>query len=194
MTQNNIPQTQTDREYILLTEIEANNAVSQRELSQKAGLSLGSVNILLKKMVKQGLIKMESIPANRVVYMLTPAGIAEKTMKTIRYIKVHYKVIEETKDRIIDSLTNLHLQYNTIYILQPEDELNEILQQAIEEYRNQKPHAAINLISNTKQISQSPPPPDEKIALLTLAENLVLDQVEKEYRKQITKISLMELF
>jgi DNA-binding MarR family transcriptional regulator len=194
MTQNNIPQTQTDREYILLTEIEANNAVSQRELSQKAGLSLGSVNILLKKMVKQGLIKMESIPANRVVYMLTPAGIAEKAMKTIRYIKVHYKVIEETKDRIIDSLTNLHLQYNTIYILQPEDELNEILQQAIEEYRNQKPHAAINLISNTKQISQSPPPPDEKIALLTLAENLVLDQVEKEYRKQITKISLMELF
>jgi hypothetical protein len=145
-------------------------------------------------MVKQGLIKMESIPANRVVYMLTPAGIAEKAMKTIRYIKVHYKVIEETKDRIIDSLTNLHLQYNTIYILQPEDELNEILQQAIEEYRNQKPHAAINLISNTKQISQSPPPPDEKIALLTLAENLVLDQVEKEYRKQITKISLMELF
>jgi DNA-binding MarR family transcriptional regulator len=194
MTQNNIPQTQTDREYILLTEIEANNAVSQRELSQKAGLSLGSVNILLKKMVKQGLIKMESIPANRVVYMLTPAGIAEKAMKTIRYIKVHYKVIEETKDRIIDSLTNLHLQYNTIYILQPEDELNEILQQAIEEYRNQKPHAAINLISNTKQISQSPPPPNEKIALLTLAENLVLDQVEKEYRKQITKISLMELF
>lgn len=194
MTQNNIPQTQTDREYILLTEIEANNAVSQRELSQKAGLSLGSVNILLKKMVKQGLIKMESIPANRVVYMLTPAGIAEKTMKTIRYIKVHYKVIEETKDRIIDSLTNLHQQYSAIYILQPEDELNEILQQAIEEYRNQKPHAAINLISNTKQISQSPPPPNEKIALLTLAENLVLDQVEKEYRKQITKISLMELF
>ena len=184
----------TDKEYILLSEIEANNAVSQRELSQKAGLSLGSINILLKKMVKQGLIKMESIPANRVIYMLTPAGMAEKAFKTVRYIKVHYQVIEEIKDRINNSLQDLHQQFTTICILKPEDELQEILLQAIQTYKLDNPKATIHLLDQTSQITPGLINQDETVAFLALPENLVLDQVEKEYRKQITPISLMELF
>lgn len=184
----------TDKEYILLTEIEANNSVSQRELSKRAGLSLGSVNILLKKMIKQGLIKMESIPANRVIYMLTPAGMAEKTFKTVRYIKVHYQVIEETKERINNSLEDLHRQYTTICILKPQDELQDILLQAIQEYRTHNPKATIHLLDQTSQIAPGLISTDETVAFLALPENLVLDQVRQEYRKQITPISLMELF
>lgn len=194
MNTNNDFTTATDKEYILLSEIEANNAVSQRELSQKAGLSLGSINILLKKMVKQGLIKMESIPANRVIYMLTPAGMAEKAFKTVRYIKVHYQVIEEIKDRINSSLQGLHQQFTTICILKPEDELQEILLQAIQTYKHENPKATIHLLDQTSQITPGLIKQDETVAFLALPENLVLDQVEKEYRKQITPISLMELF
>jgi DNA-binding MarR family transcriptional regulator len=194
MSTNNDITTATDKEYILLTEIEANSTVSQRELSQKAGLSLGSVNILLKKMIKQGLIKMESIPANRVIYMLTPAGMAEKAFKTVRYIKVHYKVIEETKERISNSLKDLHQQYTTICILKPEDELQEILLQTVQEYKHENPKATIHLLDQTSQIAPGLISQDETVAFLALPENLVLDQVRQEYRKQITPISLMELF
>lgn len=183
-----------DKEYILLNEIEINKTVSQRELSQKTGLSLGSVNILLKKMVRHGLIKMESIPANRVIYMLTPAGMAEKAFKTVRYIKVHYKVIEETKARINISLQNLHQEYSTICILNPEDELQEILLQAIQEYRNKNPRAVIRLFDTVDEITTERIGIDETVAFLALPEDLILDQVRKEYRKQITPISLMELF
>ena len=89
-----------DREYIILENIDKNANITQRELSQKAGISLGSVNILLNKMIKEGLIKIEKIPADRVLYMLTPKGILEKMNKTYQYIKIHYNYIDKTKNRI----------------------------------------------------------------------------------------------
>lgn len=185
---------QQDKEYLLLTEIEANQEISQRELSQKAGLSLGSVNLLLKKMARQGLIKMESIPANRIIYMLTPAGLAEKAFKTMRYIKVHYKVIEETKQRIIDSLSKLNQEYETIYIIQPEDELQDILQQAILEYRHTNPGSRIIEVESAQEINDTIYDKKEKAALLALPDDLVLDRVRSEYRKYLTAISMLELF
>jgi DNA-binding MarR family transcriptional regulator len=185
---------QQDKEYLLLTEIEANQEISQRELSQKAGLSLGSVNLLLKKMARQGLIKMESIPANRIIYMLTPAGLAEKAFKTMRYIKVHYKVIEETKQRIIDSLSKLHQEYETIYIIQPEDELQDILQQAIHEYIHTNPGSRIIEVESAQEVNDTIYDQTEKAALLALPDDLVLDRVRIEYRKYLTAISMLELF
>ena len=193
-----IKQSVVDKEYILLQEIEANSTVSQRELSQKAGLSLGSVNLLLKKMIRQGLVKMELIPANRIAYMLTPAGIAEKAFKTVRYVKIHYQVIEETKQRIISSLENLHSQYEDIYILSPEDELEKIIKQAVTEYKAKNPAATIVLI----KLEESPEYLKNKIkvnkhrktAVLSLSQDMVYERLCEEYRKYITPISLMELF
>lgn len=45
-----------DKELILLDEIGRKAGVSQRELAEKSGVSLGNVNLLLKKMVKEGLV------------------------------------------------------------------------------------------------------------------------------------------
>jgi DNA-binding PadR family transcriptional regulator len=155
---------------------------------------LGSVNLLLKKMARQGLIKMESIPANRIIYMLTPAGLAEKAFKTMRYIKVHYKVIEETKQRIIDGLSKLHQEYDTIYIIQPEDELQDILQQAILEYRHTNPDSRIIEVESAQEVNNTISIQKEKAALLALPDDLVLDRVRSEYRKHLTAISMLELF
>lgn len=38
-----------DKEHIILEEINENQNISQRQLAQKTELSLGSINILLKK-------------------------------------------------------------------------------------------------------------------------------------------------
>ena len=96
MTPTQIPE--HDKNYLLLSEIDANCDISQRELSDKTGVSLGSVNLLIKKMIREGLIKMEMINANRVIYMLTPNGMAEKAEKTVRYIRHHYNAIQEAKE------------------------------------------------------------------------------------------------
>ncbi|ABR46431.1 regulatory protein, MarR [Alkaliphilus metalliredigens QYMF] len=122
-----------DKEYMVLEEIKENQHISQRQLAHSTGLSLGSVNILLKKMVKEGLIKVESIPANRVAYMVTPKGIVEKANKTYNYIRQHYKVIEETKKKVKELLLQLMEECKTVYIQLQEDEISQLVRVAVEE-------------------------------------------------------------
>ncbi len=122
-----------DKEYIVLSEIEKNSKITQRELSKKTELSLGSVNILLNKMAKEGLIKIKQIPMNRVLYMLTPAGMSEKIRKTSAYIKYHYNYINETKTRITSVIQELQKQHNSICIILDQDEIGNIVMQIANE-------------------------------------------------------------
>lgn len=119
-----------DKEYIILKEIEKNSSITQRELSKKASLSLGSVNILLGKMIKEGLIKIKQIPMNRVLYMLTPKGITEKITKTCNYIKIHYQYISETKEKITTRLMELIDKHGEILMLLHKDEISELVKLA----------------------------------------------------------------
>ena len=45
-----------DKKYTVLDIIDKNENITQREISKKANLSLGSVNLLLNKMSHDGLI------------------------------------------------------------------------------------------------------------------------------------------
>ena len=58
------------------------NKLSQRELSKKLGVSLGSVNYVLSNLVDAGLIKAKRFKnsKNKIAYMyiMTPAGIKSR--------------------------------------------------------------------------------------------------------------------
>ena len=137
-----------DKEYILLNEIDKNENITQRELSKKTELSLGSVNILLNKMIHEGLIKMKQIPMNRVAYMLTPVGIAEKVRKTGNYIKVHYKYINETTSKIKNIFLRLIEQNGNVCVLIEHDEISELIKLAIAEIDNHKHIEIVEDIEN----------------------------------------------
>lgn len=124
-----------DKEYIVLNEIEKNSKITQRELSKKTELSLGSVNILLNKMAREGLIKIKQIPMNRVAYMLTPMGITEKIKKTGAYIKYHYNYISNTKSKIIEVIENILSQGDKqiVQILMGQDEISELVKAAVQD-------------------------------------------------------------
>jgi|GEM_PF-3747842 len=145
--------TEGDKDYIILNEIDARQDISQRELSNKTGLSLGTVNLLLQKMIRDGLIKMEIVPARRVIYMLTPQGLAEKARKTVKYIRSHYHIIEETKNKIYHQLENCHRQYNQILILLPGNELDNLLCDVYDEYRAEYPDRKLQLILDPCKIN-----------------------------------------
>lgn len=126
-----------DRELLILENIQKNNDISQRQLSNILGISLGSVNTLLKKMKREGFIKVKKVPSNRVAYMLTPEGVVEKANKTYNYIKIHYNYINDTKNRMIERfLEDLHT-YNKVYILVSDHEMTEIVKSAISEIKSE---------------------------------------------------------
>jgi EPS-associated MarR family transcriptional regulator len=65
--------------------------LTQRELAQKLGISLGGVNYCLKALIDIGHIKVNNFKKNpnKVVYLylLTPQGIAEKSKLTAGFLK-----------------------------------------------------------------------------------------------------------
>ena len=75
------------RDLQLLREIEANEIVTQRSLAKRLGIALGLTNLYLKRLVKKGCIKVVNIQRNRIRYLITPKGIAEKSRLTYEYMQ-----------------------------------------------------------------------------------------------------------
>jgi len=67
----------------ILTEIEADNRLSQRSLSRDLGIALGLTNLLVRRFVRKGWVRIIRIKPNRVRYLLTPAGIAELSSRLV---------------------------------------------------------------------------------------------------------------
>ena len=75
----------------LLKELSENNSQSQRELSRKLGLSLGSVNYVVSNLVEAGLIRANRFKnsKNKIAYMyiLTPSGIKSRMQLSRDFLK-----------------------------------------------------------------------------------------------------------
>jgi len=121
-----------DNEILILEELEKNSDITQRDLSEKTGLSLGMVNLLLKKFVKKGFVKLERLNSKNFRYILTPEGFKEKSKKTIEYMKIYYQktlIIKENIERIIRVYGR-----NRTYILFGKDrEMKEIIEGILKE-------------------------------------------------------------
>ena len=95
--------------YKLLKLIEAEPHLSQRDIAQKMGVSLGKVNYCLKSLIDKGYIKFQNFYSNKkksaYIYFLTPHGIEEKAAVTFRFLQRKIKEYEDIKVEI-ESLKN----------------------------------------------------------------------------------------
>ncbi len=117
----------TDKELAVIKEISQNSTIDQRTIAKSTGLSLGITNLIIKKLIKVGYIKVKQLNKKKVEYILTPKGFLEKTKKTYNYI---LKTANQFLS-IYKKLENLILkQYNTgktkFYILAT-DEIYQII-------------------------------------------------------------------
>ena len=70
------------RDLRLLEAVHEDSQVTQRGLASKLGIALGLANIYLKRMIHKGYIKCVNVQPNRISYLITPRGIAEKARLT----------------------------------------------------------------------------------------------------------------
>jgi len=88
----------------VLRKLEKNPSITQRELSNKLGISLGKINYCLKELKNKGLIKISNFQKNKnkinYVYLLTPKGISAKTKLTINFMKIKLREYEDLKKDI----------------------------------------------------------------------------------------------
>lgn len=81
--------------------------LSQRQLAQKLGVSLGKANYVLRALLERGAIKAKNFRNSRnklaYAYLLTPKGIAEKAALTQGYLRrkvTEYEALRSEIDRL----------------------------------------------------------------------------------------------
>lgn len=75
------------RDLELLEAVEEDPQITQRRLASQLGIALGLTNAYLKRLVHKGYIKCVTIPSNRLVYLMTPSGIARKARLTYEFMQ-----------------------------------------------------------------------------------------------------------
>ena len=78
--------------------------ITQRELAQKLGISLGGINFCLNALIDKGWLKMQNFSqsTNKLgyAYLLTPTGLAEKATLTGRFLKRKMQEYQDLKVEI----------------------------------------------------------------------------------------------
>ncbi len=84
--------------------LQANPDLTQRELAQELGVSVGGLNYCLKALIDKGWVKMQTFSQSKnkfgYVYILTPTGMAEKAALTGRFLKRKMSEYEALKAEI----------------------------------------------------------------------------------------------
>jgi EPS-associated MarR family transcriptional regulator len=83
--------TNQELEYRALKILEQQPDLTQRQLSEALGVSLGKTNYVLKSLIDVGWVKLDNFQKcnNKwgYAYLLTPTGVAEKASITVRFLK-----------------------------------------------------------------------------------------------------------
>ena len=117
----------------ILEEIEKDQAPSQRYLAGKLNISLGLVNSFLKRLAQKGLFKITTIPKNRVKYILTPKGAAEKTRLTYKYIQYSFQFYKTARHKLRVLFSNLSVNGNLRIVFYGASDLAEIAYISLQE-------------------------------------------------------------
>ena len=96
-----------DIHFKVLHYLEENSHITQRELANKLGISLGAANFCLKALVEVGHIKINNFKKNSnksaYLYLLTPMGFAEKATLTTNFLSrkmAEYQALKKEIDSI----------------------------------------------------------------------------------------------
>lgn len=88
------------RELKVLEAIAANDRTTQRGLASHVGIALGLTNLYLKRLVRKGYVKCINVQSNRVRYLITPKGIAQKSRLTYEFMEYSLRVFREGRNHL----------------------------------------------------------------------------------------------
>ena len=95
---------QEDTHFRVLRLLQENPEMSQRELAEAVGISVGGIHYVLNALIDKGLVKLGNFTAaedkRRYAYVLTQKGITEKVALTRRFLARKMEEYEALKAEI----------------------------------------------------------------------------------------------
>ena len=127
------PEILNEREFELINIVGGQLAANQRDLSRHMNISLGMTNMLIRRLVTKGYIRIKQLDRRKVEYILTPKGFSEKMRKSVKYTLKTINSIGLIKKNILNILKDFHAKgVRKFYILGASD-LGGLIEMAIRE-------------------------------------------------------------
>ncbi len=91
-------------EFEILRKIHKKQKVTQRELADELGFSLGKLNYCIKELKNKGFIKMKNFKNSEkkisYLYALTPSGMTMKKNLILNFMKLKMREYDELKEEM----------------------------------------------------------------------------------------------
>ena len=101
-------------EYRALKILEQQPDLTQRQLSEALGVSLGKTNYVLKSLIDVGWVKLYNFQKSDnkwgYAYLLTPSGVTEKAAITVRFLKRKQQEYDDLQIEIAQLQKEVQLQ------------------------------------------------------------------------------------
>jgi EPS-associated MarR family transcriptional regulator len=95
-----------EAQFRTLRELSSESEISQRDLSKKIGRSLGSMNFILRELIKKGYVKVQRFKNSNnkaaYIYVLTRKGINERVRQTQHFLCLKMEEYEKLRREIDD--------------------------------------------------------------------------------------------
>jgi len=99
-----------EREFELINIVGAKLSANQRDLSRHMSLSLGTTNMLIRRLVNKGYLRITQLDKRKVRYMLTPKGFSEKMRKSVKYTVKTINSIGSIRAKIREIIEKLYAE------------------------------------------------------------------------------------
>lgn len=177
MSQDNL----NEREFELINIIGANLALSQRDLSRRMDMSLGMTNMIIRRLIAKGYIRIRQLNKRKVEYILTPKGFTEKTHKSIKYTLKTINSIGLIKERLKKIIRELYEAGNRRFYLLGESDLVVLVEMAFRD----------NALNDCEvaRIKEVPPTSLDGILLICKEQVVVSDQYKEKAVDFITELA-----
>jgi len=124
-----------DYEFKVIHEIGRDLNTTQRKISRQIGLSLGMTNIIMKRLIAKGYVKVKGLNRRNVQYILTPRGFAEKVKKTHRYLLRTIETLKTVKEKIQDTVLGYYEKGERNFTILGKGELANIVEISLRDLR-----------------------------------------------------------
>jgi len=103
-----------EQHLIILKELAKDSTLSQRDLSNRLGLSLGKVNYVLNALLDKGFLKAERFKNSKkkraYMYVLTPEGIKKRVELTYHFLKLKVREYDTLKAEIEEMRREINVE------------------------------------------------------------------------------------
>ncbi len=128
-----IKNTLNDREFELINIIGSELANNQRDLSRHLNISLGTTNMIIRRLIDKGYIRIRPLRKRKVEYTLTPKGFSERLEQSIHSTLKTLHSIKQVKQNIRDIIRDCYARGERMFFACGDDDISFLMETVFKE-------------------------------------------------------------